>query len=246
MNKNKEFYDSFHKFSKIQHKLISERNFTYQRIISIFNRHIKRSDKILDLGCGIGVVSMYYGHRSNSVVGVDVSGNAISIGKKSVEFFDLKKFVKFKVLDFPNEFLNETFDKIIFSEVLEHIRNEDKALSAIYKMLKYNGKLIISVPSENSLLHKLGFTKKFDEEVGHLRRYALEYLKSKLEKNGFFVYKIYKTEGLIRNIMFNLRPFGFLVKFMKGPVGKFVNWLDSKTVDFFGESQIIVIACKKR
>ena len=90
------------------------------------------------------------------------------------------------------------------------------------------------------------FTKKFDEEVGHLRRYALEYLKSKLEKNGFFVYKIYKTEGLIRNIMFNLRPFGFLVKFMKGPVGKFVNWLDSKTVDFFGESQIIVIACKKR
>ena len=246
MNKNKKFYENFHKISKIQYKLISENNFTYQKTISIFNKYIKRSDKILDLGCGVGAIALYYAHKSNYVTGVDISDRAISITRKSMELLDLGQFIKLKVLNFPKEYLNETFDKVIFSEVLEHIHNEHKSLNAIFKMLKTNGTLIISVPSENSLLYRIGITKRFDNKVGHIRRYTPRSLTAILEKNGFVVYKIYRTEGLIRNVMFNLSFFGFLIKFMKGFIGKFVNWLDSQTIDLFGESQIIGIASKKR
>lgn len=241
----KNFYNKFHNDSRVQRKLITENNFTYQTIIKIFNKYIKPEDSVLDIGCGVGVLSLYYGKRCKSVTGIDISNKAISIATESAKILKLNNSVKFKTLNFPDNHLKDTFDKIIFSEVLEHILDENKALKAILKMLKPNGKLIITVPSKNSFLHKVGLSKKFDEEVGHFRRYTSAEIKNKLKDNDFKVFRIYKTSGLIRSILFYFKPFGFFIKFMKSYIGTFINYIDLLTINLFGESQIIVIATKK-
>lgn len=243
--KNKAFYNVFHKNTTMQTKLITENNFTYQTILGVFNKHIKSTDTILDVGCGIGVISLYFGNKCKSVYGIDVSDKAITLAKKSAEHLNLQKKVKFELIDFPNKYLNMKFDKVILSETLEHIKDEDKALTSIFKMLNEDGQLIITVPSVNSLIYRIGMAKKFDIEVGHLRRYTVDGLQKKLEENGFIVYKVYKTEGVIRNVLYFIKPFGILVKFMKGFIGKFVVWLDYQTVKLVGESQIIIVASKK-
>jgi 2-polyprenyl-3-methyl-5-hydroxy-6-metoxy-1,4-benzoquinol methylase len=246
MKSFKNFYNKFHKYSAVQYKLISENNFTYQTIIKIFNKYIKQNDTVLDIGCGVGVLSLYYGNKCKLVTGIDISNKVITLAIKSAKILYLDNSVKFKTLNFPDDYLKDTFDKIIFSEVLEHIFNESKALIAISKMLKHDGKLIITVPSTNSPLYKMGLSKKFDEEVGHLRRYSANDLIDKLEENGFKIHKIYKTSGLIRNIMYNSKQFDLLIRLMKGYIGIFINYLDSLTINVFGESQIIAIATKKR
>lgn len=246
MLKNVQFYNNFHKFSNSQNKIIDTNNFTYATLLKIVNLYIKPNDSVLDVGCGVGVLSLYYGNKCKSVTGVDISDRAIYLANQSVNELGFGKKVKFEVLDFPNKFLSRKFDKIIFSETLEHIGDENKALSLINKMLKRNGKLIITVPSQNSVLYKLGLAKKFDLEVGHLRRYTVASLKSVLKRNDFKILKVYKREGLIRNILFFIRPFKFLIKFMKGIIGIFVNWLDFQTLKIIGESQLIIIATKKK
>lgn len=242
---NKNFYNVFHKNTTIQTKLITENNFTYQTVLRVFNKHINSNNSVLDVGCGIGVISLYYGNKCKSVHGIDISDKAIRLANESAKELKLNKKVKFEVVDFPNKFLQKKFDKVIFSETLEHIQNEDKALNSISKMLNKDGQLIVTVPSVNSFIYRIGMAKKFDKEVGHLRRYTVENLKSRLEKNGFKVLKIYKREGLIRNILFFIKPFGYLIKFMKGFISKFVIWLDSQTIKLVGESQIIIVATKK-
>ncbi len=245
MNRNRDFYNGFHKYSTLQKKLISDNNFTYETTLKVFNKHIKSSDTVLDVGCGIGVISLYYGNKCKSVHGIDISDKAIKLANESAKELKLNQKIKFEVVDFPNKYLDKKFDKIIFSETLEHIQNEDLALQSISKMLNKNGQLIVTVPSVNSFIYRIGLAKKFDKEVGHLRRYTVDSLKSRLEKNGFKVLKIYKREGLIRNILFFMKPFGFLIKFMKGFIGKFIIWLDSQTIKLVGESQIIIVATKK-
>ncbi len=245
MNRNRDFYNGFHKSSTLQTKLISDNNFTYETTLKVFNKHIKSSDTVLDVGCGIGVISLYYGNKCKSVHGIDISDKAITFANESAKKLKLNQKIKFEVVDFPNKYLAKKFDKVIFSETLEHIENEDLALQSISKMLNKNGNLVVTVPSVNSFIYRIGLAKKFDKEVGHLRRYTVDFLKSRLEKNGFKVLKIYKREGLVRNILFFIKPFGFLIKFMKGFIGKFVIWLDSQTIKLVGESQIIIVATKK-
>ena len=97
--------------------------------------------------------------------------------------------------------LKDRFDLIICSEVLEHLQDDMKALLKMNILLKDNGGIIVSVPSVNAPLYKLGLAEKFDKRVGHLRRYSLNQIVSLIEKAGFKIEETYKTEGVIRNCL---------------------------------------------
>lgn len=108
------------------------------------------------------------------------------------------------------------FDFIICLEVIEHIEDDKKALKNMFNLLKPSGKLIISTPSKNAPLYKLGVAGKFDKRVGHLRRYSLEELERMLDEVGFTILESYKKEGIIRNFLF-LNPIaGKLIRFIRG------------------------------
>ena len=73
-----------------------------------------------------------------------------------------------KIKIFNKNFLdqNDKFDTIIYLDVLEHIKEDEKEFLNAYNNLNEGGHLIINVPAFNFLF------SKFDEEVNHFRRYS--------------------------------------------------------------------------
>ena len=147
-------------------------------------------------------------------------------------------------MDFPNKSPDEKFDYIVCSEVIEHLQDDDLALRKIYSLLKPKGVAIISTPSKNAPLYRLGLAREFDQRVGHVRRYALEELVELCRKNGYEILETKKTEGVLRNFLF-LNPLaGKLVRFIKYFVSDMVTFLDEISLRLFGESQVFVIVRK--
>ncbi len=241
---NKNLYEKYHSSTKKQVKIISENNFTYINIIPILNSCLNGGVKnILDIGCGSGTISLHLASKGFKVKGIDISKKAIKACEESSKSIGLKN-VEFEVSDFPNKILNGKYDLVFFSEVIEHLPDDEFALKKIHKLLNPGGILFLSTPSKNAPMHKLGLAKKFDKEVGHLRRYTIEELREKLKRNGFKVKNIYKKESILRNFLF-LNPFaGKFIRFIRFFLVDVVTSVDNTLVNVFGESQIIITAQK--
>jgi SAM-dependent methyltransferase len=67
---------------------------------------------------------------------------------------------------------SETFDAIIYVDVLEHIEDDKAELERAARRLKPNGHLVILSPAYQSLF------SEFDAAIGHFRRYTLPQLKA--------------------------------------------------------------------
>ena len=127
----------------------------------------------LDIGCGDGIFSIELAKRGCGVVGVDLNVKSVNYAK----YFSKRSEVKidFLVGDACHlPFANESFDIILCSEVLEHIKDDKGAIREIERVLKQNGLLILTVPSD-----------KASPYPGHVRcGYSLYEISSKLTKSG--------------------------------------------------------------
>lgn len=241
----RKFYNKYHKNSVGSNKIISRYNFTYFNAIQVINKHISRRSNVLDIGCGVGTLTFYVASLGNNVLGIDVSDKAIISAKITKKILKLNKNVKFKAADFVELDINKKFDTVYMFEVLEHVVDDKKALTKIRSLLKINGLFIMSSPSSNAPLYKLGLLSKFDRDVGHLRRYTQERLKKLIESVGFEVIDTKLTEGLLRNALYTNKIGSFILKFIRGPISNLVVYLDKIFVYLLGESQIYIVARKK-
>ena len=74
----------------------------------------------------------------------------------------------------------------MYMNVLEHIEKDEEEINNSLKILNKNGMLIILVPAHQKLF------SKFDKEIGHFRRYDLDFLKiyaqdAKIEKLYYLI-----------------------------------------------------------
>ena len=84
------------------------------------------------------------------------------------------------------------FDLIICNHVLEHIPDDSKAISEMFRVLKDGGKAVVTVPMDEKLektfedpnIISPAERKKYFGQWDHLRRYALD-VKQRFEKEGF-------------------------------------------------------------
>ena len=103
-----------------------------------------------------------------------------------------------KITNSLTENINESFDTIMYLNVLEHIKDDVEEINQAYKKLNKNGHLIILVPAHNKLY------SKFDKEIGHHKRYEMEFFKNininnseiskiiYLDATGYFLYYLNK------------------------------------------------------
>lgn len=148
-------------------------------------------DSLLDIGCGDGRLINYLAnkYKSKNFMGVDLSKPSILLAKALNYQYDNAKF---ECKDFKK--LNKKYDLITLIEVLEHIPNEglESFCNSIPKKLKDNGKLIISVPSDN--------IKPINPK--HYRHYNLNMLREHFPKMKMKDYSYVFKKGFIRKVFF--------------------------------------------
>lgn len=122
----------------------------------------KRPQKILDIGCGTGETLSFIKSLfpKSLVYGVDTSIRALNYSRARGH----KKIYKSNALNLP--FKDNTFDVILFLDVLEHIEKDVEAIKEAQKKLKKNGSIIITSPGLQFIW------SKHDSEQGHKRRYT--------------------------------------------------------------------------
>jgi len=245
-----DIYEKFHEHIKLQKKVISKRNFTYKEIIGVLLNifPLLLNKKALDIGCGSGSLTFYLAKQGFEVFGLDISQRAIKNCKLNAKLLNLENKTHFEVIDFPKKFSKGKFDLIICSEIIEHIKDDNECLLKIHDLLGNNGILVISAPSNNALLYKFGFLNKFDERVGHIRRYEVETLKNKLQNDGFTVLDVKKIEGIIRNAMFSFKNLSIFIKIANRFlfISEAISFLDNFFIPIFGESGLIIVAQIRR
>ncbi len=146
---------------------------------------LNKEDSLLDIGCGIGLYPLSLANRVKSAQGVDLDYDKIKIAKKIAESLKVRN-INFKVADINRlPFPDNVFDKVLCSEVIEHIVDDRRAVSELTRVLKKGGNIILTTTSKNSLIaHK-------KKDFGHVRvGYSLIELKSLFEQGGVKIQKI--------------------------------------------------------
>jgi SAM-dependent methyltransferase len=123
---------------------------------------IKPLERVLDYGCGTGALLYSLSKYCGEVYGLDAEIRPAELMKKT---FNLKKvsLIKQSALKLP--FKNESLDAIFAADVLEHFSEEnvERIHKEFSRVLKKNGLLVISGPTENfiyRLTKKVLFRKK--------------------------------------------------------------------------------------
>jgi len=135
--------------------------------------------KILDAGCGGGLlISLLREKGFRDVFGIDLSEMMVSLCQER------------GIIDVSHQdclettFSKDMFDIIIAADVLEHLEDDSVALKEWKRILKKNGRLIITVPAFKSLW------SSHDEICHHYRRYSKSNLIQVLNSAGFSVDRI--------------------------------------------------------
>ncbi len=240
----KNVHELFHTKTGIHEKIVSANNFTYRHIIELIDKYVSPGMKVLDIGCGSGTLTFYMANKGIKVLGIDISNKSVEKCKESAEFLKLQNLTSFKTMDFPDRSPGGLFDFVLLTEVIEHLENDNLAIKKIHALLKPRGILLLTTPSRNAPLFRLGLADTFDKKVGHLRRYTLSELEKKLTKQGFTILEKKKKEGILRNFLFINPIAGKSIRFIKFFISDLVTLLDTLSLWIFGESNIYIVAKK--
>ncbi|MEC8265258.1 MAG: bifunctional 2-polyprenyl-6-hydroxyphenol methylase/3-demethylubiquinol 3-O-methyltransferase UbiG [Pseudomonadota bacterium] len=109
--------------------------------------------KILDIGCGGGILTEPLARLGAKVYGVDENENAIKVAINHAKRNKLK--IQYKKISFENINFTEKFDVILCMEVLEHIDSVDALITTVRKLLKPKGNFIGSTINKTMISYLL-------------------------------------------------------------------------------------------
>jgi ubiquinone/menaquinone biosynthesis C-methylase UbiE len=100
------------------------------------------SDRVLDVGCGSGHLSMYLADRVNNVVGIDISLKMIGMAKKN-KAEQRKNNVHFVIANLESApLLEQSFDLVLSDTAFGHLQL-DLVLPMLRRIVKKDGRLIL-------------------------------------------------------------------------------------------------------
>jgi SAM-dependent methyltransferase len=172
--------------------------------------NLKPGMRVLDVGCGGG----RHIRQTRMIPGIVSIG--LDLGKKEVA--DTAKMLR-ELDALPTQyggavpgagpwasmrgsvyslpFKDEAFDCVIISEVLEHLHEDERALTEISRVLKRGGVLAASVPREGPEAVCWALSEDYRNwPGGHIRIYKRDELKRKLQKHGYDVYASHFAHAL--------------------------------------------------
>lgn len=219
--------------------------YEYERIADIkrlkfieahLQKEIPAGGRVLDVGCGNGVISRHLGQFGFDVLGIDISQKTIDVARSKNKLPN----VRFEAISAEQlTAQGERYDAVICSEVLEHLDHPENLLKVIHESLKDNGLLVVTVPNGvgprelcvtrpmlkarnnpglwkfiNTIKNALGFkgttVQSQADNLDHVQFFTRKDLLNIADENDFKVIKFAKT-----NFVEDVFPFSLLTKRIK-------------------------------
>jgi ubiquinone/menaquinone biosynthesis C-methylase UbiE len=164
---------------------------------------IKDGERVLDVGCGEGRHSWEACKRNDCLVyALDIEQENLKKANYALHLMEQKGETSGRWLPTRGNitslpFKDASFDKIICSEVLEHIPDDHRAIEELVRVLKDKGTLAISVPSylPETICWKLS-GDYHGKPGGHIRIYKTGEIVSKLKQHNLQLYAVRRKHAL--------------------------------------------------
>lgn len=181
----------------------------YSRMMKEFvnTNNISRETRVLDYGCGTGLVSHYlYKQFKCKIDAVDISKDEIEAARLAWDKDDIC-WLTMDEFTYPES----EYDFVISSQVIEHIHNVGNYLAVINRMLKEDGNLIIGTPNvitpglfwrqmrckEESLkAWSRQMIIEYDKGMDHINAWDTHHFVTLLASCGFELERYLPTEGV--------------------------------------------------
>lgn len=179
----------------------------YQKSVDLVLKYVKAADRVLEIGCGTGIISFGIQDHVREVVGTDISAKMIEIAKAKAA--DQKaENVSFFVQDgYQNQFEDHSFDHVLLFNILYIVKEPDSVLKEAKRLLKPGGLLITAT---DCLKEPVSFTKgillfiqrvmKWLGIIPFQHFYSKSDLLALFEENGFLV----EESGLLNSAPANV------------------------------------------
>lgn len=149
----------------------------------------RKSNKILDVGCGMGFFLDAAKERGWKVYGTEYSAKAIE--RCRAKGIDMKE----GVLN-PTDFAEHDFDIVTSFEVMEHINNPVPELTNIHQLLRAGGLFYCTTPNFDSMLrYQTGEQYNIIGYPEHLSYYTRKTLSRVVTERGFRLHD-FKSTGI--------------------------------------------------
>jgi len=131
--------------------------------------------RILEVGAGRGTYSSFLADHGHLTALEPSEGN----GEVLRERLKDRPNVVVVTAELDGTAAPGSYDTVVLLNVLEHIADDHRALGDIYEALAPGGKMVLWVPAFEALYGK------FDQRIGHYRRYRRDELQALVHKVGF-------------------------------------------------------------
>jgi SAM-dependent methyltransferase len=165
---------------------------------------VRYGHRVLDIGCGAGRHSFAALERGARVVAADLDDvvlkdvgqlGAAMILEDQAPLGATLDCVRADALHLP--FSDHTFDKVIASEVMEHIPEDETAMQEIHRVLKPGGVAAVTVPRAwPERVNWLLSNEYHSNEGGHVRIYSRSELEAKLQRADLYPFHHHYAHAL--------------------------------------------------
>ncbi|MFA5149687.1 MAG: methyltransferase [Candidatus Omnitrophota bacterium] len=158
-------------------------------LLKNYNRHIYKQiepflgNHVLEIGCGNGNITAFLMAR-RSVIALDKSELKLKLLSQRFPRQDNLKIIRHDIEQLPFLDINPPPDTIICLNVLEHIRDEDRAMRHIAELLTDKAKCILLLPAQKA------YFSPMDKILGHFRRYDADDVRLLVAQSGLKIEKL--------------------------------------------------------
>lgn len=202
-NKYQTRADNYH-WQQISRNIFAFNAFVMARYQQVVKLILQRSNqKVLDIGCGDGVLLSFI--KEGSLFGVDLDQSSLNYGASRVK----AKFIQAAADKLP--FKANFFDVVLATEIIEHLTQPEKLIQEANRVLKPSGYLILTTPVKQpgKLTDKLHVQEFSPTELRNLLRPYFQQI-SITQSHPLCLKKIY-TFTLFKFGRFHLDLFRWLI-----------------------------------